>query len=151
MSDAYEGHFPLSADDMANLAKVIELVRDKLQNMSPASLKTTAAILVALTRFPATAAGVQATLSFVQPNIDGNYGWAEITVSESEFQLATGEHYYEPCVGGDTESRVLFQADAGADYSSGEIGDWLAMARVVAVECDLTIQDDCDYERIDWG
>jgi hypothetical protein len=98
------GRFPLSIDDITKVEEVINLVRDQLRNMRPAHLRAAASILLALERLPATTPGMQVTCSFQQPNFDGNYGWADITVSEDNFSLGLGEHFYDPTVGGDTET-----------------------------------------------
>jgi hypothetical protein len=84
------GRFPLSIDDITKVEEVINLVRDQLRNMRPAHLRAAASILLALERLPATTPGMQVTFSFQQPNFDGNYGWADITVSEDNFSLGLG-------------------------------------------------------------
>ena len=113
-----EGRFPLSVIDKPKIEKVVELVRDNLSSMSPADLRAAASILLALERLPLTTPGVQVTFGFVQPNTDGNFGWADIEISENEFRLGTGEHFHDPAVGGDTESRTVFEMQAGGSRRS---------------------------------
>ena len=60
------------------------------------------------------------SITISQPNLDGNYGWANLYISETEFHLGTGEHFYDPSVGGDTESRTLYEACAGDDAAEGD-------------------------------
>ena len=103
---------------------VIEFVRKQLPAMSPGHIRSAAGVLLALERLPAMTAGIQITFGFVQHNTNGNYGWADISISESELRLGIGEHYYDPSVGGDTESRILFEAVAGGDSAEGDIDDW---------------------------
>jgi hypothetical protein len=146
---ANAGRFPLSIDDITKAEKVIKLVREQLSTMSPAHVRTAASVLLALEHLPATTPGIQVTFGFVQRNTDGNYGWADITISEDEFRLGVGEHYYDPSVGGDTETRIAFEAQAGGEWTEGDIDDWLPVANVIATEGDISMEDYSDYEAIE--
>jgi hypothetical protein len=148
---ANAGRFPLSIDDITKAEKVIKLVREQLSTMSPAHVRTAASVLLALEHLPATTPGIQVTFGFVQRNTDGNYGWADITISEDEFRLGVGEHYYDPSVGGDTETRIAFEAQAGGEWTEGDIDDWLPVANVIATEGDISMEDYSDYEAIEWA
>jgi hypothetical protein len=108
-------------------------------------------VLLALERLPATTPGVQVTFGFAQRNIDGNYGWADISISVDELSLGIGEHYFDPLVGGDTETRVAFEAVAGGNSVEGDIDDWLPLARVCAAEGNISVEDYSDYELIEWS
>lgn len=101
--------FPLSLDDIAKMNLVIKLIREQLPSMTPRHILNASAVLRALERLPATTAGIQMTFGFVQRNTGGNYGWADISISETELTLGLGEHFYDPSVGGDTESRHAFE------------------------------------------
>jgi hypothetical protein len=140
------GRFPLSIDDITKVEEVINLVRDQLRNMRPAHLRAAASILLALERLPATTPGMQVTFSFQQPNFDGNYGWADITVSEDNFSLGLGEHFYDPTVGGDTETRIEFETQAGGNWPEGDIDDWLPVANVISADGLFSAE-----ENSDWG
>jgi hypothetical protein len=157
MSDDFEddsespvARFPLSRDEISQLRRLSKYLRNQLQRMTPKDLRGAAAVILALERLPATTPGVQITFSFIQPNIDGNYGWADISISETELILGVGEHFYDPSVGGDTESRHVFTALAGDDFSKGDINEWLPYVRVLA-DGNLTADDYSDDEAIDWA
>jgi hypothetical protein len=150
-SDHGSGRFPLSVEDIANVTMVIKLVRSQLPSMTPRQLRTAAVLLRALERLPEKTPGIYTTFGFVQRSDGGNYGWADISISEDEFRLGLGEHFYEPSVGGDTESRNAFEAIAGADWPDGDIDEWLSTAQVLSVGAEISIQDDSDYDAIDWS
>lgn len=143
--------FPLSADDIDKVDKVIKLIREQLISLAPSDLRSAAVILHALERLPATTPEVQVTFSFVTPNIDGNFGWADVSVSEDELTFGTGQHFHDPSVGGDTESRHEFEAYAGSDYAEGDIEQWLAAARNLSAEANVSFDDYSDHEAIDWS
>jgi hypothetical protein len=145
-----EGRFPLSITDKPKIEKMIELVREHLPSMSPADLRAAASVLLALERLPATTPGVHVTFGFAQPNTDGNFGWADIEISEDEFRLGTGEHFHDPAVGGDTETRTVFEAQAGGDWRQGDIDDWLPVLSVIASEGNVSAEDYSDHDAIEW-
>jgi hypothetical protein len=74
-----------------------------------------------------------------------------IKISENEFRLGVGEHLYDPTVGGDTETRIVFEADAGGEWTEGDIDDWLPVASTIASEGQATAEDYSDPESIDWS
>jgi hypothetical protein len=113
--DSSDDRFPLSEDDLQGLSAIASFFRSQLATMAPAQLRSVAALLFALKRLPRTTPGVDVSLSYSQSNTDGNYGWASIGISENELRLGVGEHFYDPGVGGDTESQTLFEAFASAD------------------------------------
>jgi hypothetical protein len=90
------------------------------------------------------------TFGFNQRNTDSNYGWADITISEEEITLGVGEHFYDPAVAGDTESRKVFAAAAGGDAAKGDIDHWTDVATVISAEGEVDMEDYSDYEAIDW-
>ena len=145
-----EGRFPLSITDKPKIERVIHLVRSHLPSMSPDDLRAAASVLLALERLPATTPGVQITFGFAQPNTSGNFGWADIEISENEFRLGVGEHFYDPSVGGDTESRTVFETQAGGDWREGDIDDWLPVANVIASEGSVSSEDYSNHEAIEW-
>jgi hypothetical protein len=99
-----------------------------------------------LEQLPGTTPGVNTRISFVQPNTNGNFGWADIEISGSEFRLSRGEHYYDPTVGGDTESRTEFEAFAESEWAEGDIDDWLS---AIPLGTQIEIEDSSDQENID--
>ena len=64
---------------------------------------------------------------------------------------ALAEHFYDPSVGGDTESRHAFEAYAGGESAEGDIDDWLPMATMISIEGNVDVEDYSDYEIIDWA
>ena len=143
--------FPLSPDDILKIAEVTKLVRSRLPAMTPNHLRSAAALLLALERLPVTTPGIDMTFGFTQRNTDGNYGWADITISEDEITLGVGEHFYDPRVGGDTESRDVFAATAGGDATDGDIDDWTEVATVISDEGEVDVENRSDYDAIDWA
>ena len=143
--------FPLSPDDILKIGKVTKLVRSQLSAMTPNHLRSAAALLRALERLPVTTPGIEMTFGFMQRNTDGNYGWADITISGHEITLGVGEHFYDPGVGGDTESRDIFAATAGGNTTDGDIDDWIEVATVISAEGEVDVEDYSDYDAIDWA
>jgi hypothetical protein len=143
--------FPLSLDDIARVTLVIKLIRKHLPAMTPAHIRSASAVLRALERLPATTLGVHVTSGFVQRHGGGNYGWADISLAEDEFVLGIGKHFYDPEVGGDTESRHAFEAYAGGDSANGDIDDWLGVAEVISACGEIEAEDYTDYDTIDWS
>ncbi|MDR3420880.1 MAG: hypothetical protein P4L80_06510 [Xanthobacteraceae bacterium] len=145
-----EERFPLSIDHMMKVKKVIQLMRNKLPIMHPGDLRTAAVVLIALERLPATTACVDVTFGFSLPNTDGNYGWVDIHIDEQEFRLASGEHFYDPSIGGDTQSRTVFETQAGGGWYSGDIDEWLECADRIASEGQVDAEDNSDHDGIEW-
>jgi hypothetical protein len=121
-----ETRFPLSAAELTQVREIIKLVRDHLRDMEPALVRSAACVLLALQRLPVPTTGIDLTFGFTQRNTDGNYGWADLMISDCEFEWRSGEHYYDPKIGGDTESRVVFEARVGSESSLGDFDDWLS-------------------------
>jgi len=143
--------FPLSLDDIAKVTLVIKLIREQLPSMTPRHILSASAVIRALERLPATTPGIRVTFGFVQRHGGGNYGWADISLGEDEFVLGIGEHFYDPEVGGDTESRHAFEAYAGGSSADGDIDEWLAVAEVISANGEVSVEDDTDYDAIDWS
>ena len=132
--------FPLSIENQSEIKQVVDLIRNHLVRMRPSELKAAAATLLALKRLPLTTKGVQVSFGFRQPSSYGNYAWADINISEDHIRLTIGEHFYDPAVGGDTESETIFEAFEGDERCQGSIQRWLDTARIYS-----------DYEQIDWS
>lgn len=104
---------------------------------------------LALERLPYATPGVDERLSFSTPNLDGSYAWADIQIFEKEFRLSLGEYFYTPGVGGDTESRTVFFAQAGSSWREGDINEWLSSAQHYGPPRADEGEDGSDYEVID--
>ena len=144
------GRYPLYERDRAAVASIAQLIRDHASSMSPRELRSASAVLLALERMPYATPGVHVSFGFSTHNRDGNFAWADIDIYEEEFRLGLGEHFYDPTVGGDTESRTVFETQAGSNWRDGEIEDWLTSAQVIANEGRPTVEDHSDFEAIDW-
>lgn len=142
--------FPTASDELIKVAKVIELVRKQLQYMEPSELRVAAALILALERFPATTPAIELTFGFAQRNAGGNYGWADISISETELRLGLGEHFYDPEIGGDTESRTVFETQVGWEWAEGDVSEWLRTAEMIASEGHVSVEDHSDHEAIKW-
>lgn len=142
--------FPLSTFDRPKVESVIQLIRTRLNFMAPADLRAAASALVALERLPRVTPGIQISFGFKEPTNGGNYGWVDIKISENEFILAIGEHFYDPEIGGDTETRNAFEAYAGDASSRGSIDDWLETTRPIAAKGLIAAEDYSDHDSVDW-
>jgi hypothetical protein len=142
-----ETRFPLTGEDQPGVEAIIALVRRRLRYLRPRELRSAATILLALERLPAVTDGVVVTFGFSYRD-GGNLSWANIGFADGEFRLDSGEHFYEPTVGGDTESTCLFEAYAGGGRS-GNIRDWLEVAEGLhtAIGEDLSAHDDLDWSE----
>lgn len=137
---------------------IARMFRSQLWKLEPHKLCCVSVLLLAIERLPLTTPNVDVRILFSQPNRDGNYGWADISISEEELRLSIGEHFYDSAVGGDTETHILFEAIAGTDYASGDTdyasGDierWLEHAAARSQDGALVIDDDnTDYSALDW-
>ena len=143
--------FPLSIENQSDIKQVVDLIRNHLVRMSPSELKAAAATLLALERLPLTTKGVQVSFGFRQTSSYGNYAWADINISEDHIRLTIGEHFYDPAVGGDTESETIFEAFEGDERCQGRIQRWLDIAQEIAHGSAVTSEDYSDYEQIDWS
>jgi hypothetical protein len=118
--------------------------------MSPEHLRAAASVLLALERLPATTPGINVTFDFLQPNTDGNNGWADIRISEETLRFGLGEHFYDPKIGGDRETRTAFETEAGGYWREGDIDDWLAVANVIILDCEFSADEYSDHDEIKW-
>ena len=138
--------YPLDDDAISAIASVTQLIRPHISRLSPRALRSAATVLLALERLPIVTPGVLVRLSFSTPDRDGNYGWADIEIGEEGFRLGLGEHFYDPAVGGDTESRTVFEAQAGSSWQDGDVSDWLESAQAIALCGPPSMEDYSDYD-----
>ena len=141
--------FPLDEEDLAAIADVAELIQGRTSSMSPAELRGAATVLLALKRLPHATPGVQVSLEFSTPDADGNRAWADLEICAEEFRLDLGQHFYDPSVGGDTESRTVFETQSGTDWKEGEIHDWLLSAQAIAGFGHITLDDQSNHDAVD--
>ena len=144
------GRFPLSIVEMLKVEQVIQLVRDKLRNLRPGDLRAAAVVLFVLERLPEPTACVDITFGFSTPDTDENYGWVDIHIDEQEFRLSSGEHFFDPSIGGDTASRTIFETQAGGTWYNGDIDEWLECANHIASEGQVDVEDNSDHDGIEW-
>ena len=104
------------------------------------------ALVHGLQRLPQSTPGLNIEVTISHPDSvrdTGNWGWADIRLSANEFVLGKGEHFYDPAVGGDTESRTLFATFLGEPFTEGDhidIERWLELARYLATDGDLSVE-----------
>jgi len=142
--------FPLFIKNQSEIKQIVDLIRHHLVRMSPRELKAAAVTVLALERLPLTTKGVQVLFGFCSRK-DGNYKWADINISEDHIRLTIGEHFYDPAVGGDTESETIFEAFEGDERCQGSIQRWLDTAQEIAHGSAVTFEDYSDHEQIDWS
>jgi hypothetical protein len=123
-------------------------VRGELETMRPGDLRAAASVLLALERLPLVTPGVVVTFGFkIQDGCE--LEWADVGFGDDEFRLTVGQHFYDPSVGGDTESKVVFEAFAGGDRE-GSIDRWLEAARGLAKRGVVSAEDYSELEEGDW-
>lgn len=142
-----DNRFPLDDDDKAEIEQIVILIRSELSTMTSGDIKSAATVIHALERLPETTPGVSVVFTFSQPDIPenrmGSYGWVDIQISEEEFSLNHGEQFFSPA-GGDTETRTIFETQAGTDWREGNIYDWLPIARIIGREGCIYCEDESD-------
>src|SRR5262245_23172150 len=107
--------FPLSEQELKLLRDFATELRGMLAKAEPQLIRAAASAIFALERLPKPTPGAQIDVGYRTRNSNGNYGWADLVISEDEIRASRGEHFYDPGVGGDTESRLLFEAGLGSD------------------------------------
>ena len=134
--------FHLGEEDLEAVAEIVKLIRSRMSSMTPADLRATATVLLALERLPRATPGLSVSLEFSTPDRDGNRGWADLELDDREFRLGAGERFYSPSVGGDTVSRIVFETRAGSDWQRGDIIDWLPTAQSIATWERISVTDE---------
>jgi len=147
---ANEELFPLPIDHEVTIAKLIQLIRDRLIAMPPMHLRAAASALLALERLPRAVTGIQVVFGFRERGGGGNYRWVDIKISEDEFVLSIGDHFYDPDVGGDTETWHAFESHVGQKASSGYIERWLETASSIAQNGLISAEDYTDQDAVEW-
>ena len=142
--------FPLDNESLEGVARVVEQIRALLPGLNPRQVYISSLVLLALERLPASTAGVDVRYGFLTHNDDGNFGWADIEICSTEFRLISGEHFYDPEVGGDTSSQIAFEAFLGVEESEGSVDDWLAFAEAIWDLNLIEAGDNSDHNEIDW-
>lgn len=145
-----ERSFRLSSSDLAIFKRLASNLRNKLVKAEPSFIRSAAPAILALERLPRPTGGVQVRFGCKTPNQRGNYGWADISLSEDDIKGTVGKHFYDPEVGGDTESSVLFHRQVGGSSDYGSLEDWWEQAEGLSAVGYLSAEDDSDWDAIDW-
>ena len=160
MGDTSEGggspacRFPLPEDGYSYLYEIEEILS---RLTAPLTVPNKIAVWVAvigLRRLPSSTEGLDVEISLTQPELmrrDGNWGWAEIRISEHLFALGEGGHVYSSAVGGDSRSRTVFESELGAPHCDGDetkMESWLERAKFLLDDADVSIEDRTDYESV---
>ena len=148
-SGAQPDRFPFHEVELQVVASLCRLIRCRVSTMPPSSLRLAAALLLALERLPVPTPGVLMTFRLSQPNLDGNYSWVDGMIAEDTFELSLGTHFYDPGVGGDTESSTVFGSHVGSDHSVGDAEGWWEKAMFIANDAKLRFEeldDDIDWD-----
>jgi hypothetical protein len=142
--------FPLRIQHKAKIDDIISLIRNHLVRMSPRELRSAAIALLALERLPFVTPGVDVSFGFQEVRNGGNYAWADLRISEESFSLNVGQHFYDPDVGGDTETQTTFEATEGDERCHGSIERWLETVSQIADGSPISCEDYSDHESVDW-
>ena len=140
----------MNEEDRRDIAAVSDLIRRHLPLMTAPEIRSAAVVLRVLERLPYSTPGAWVRFGFSTPPGSGNYSWANVECFDPEFCLSLGAHYYDPEVGGDTESSEPFEWLAGSDRGGGDIREWLVEAERIAESRIYTVEDESRYEKIDW-
>jgi len=81
---AEDNQFRLSRDELATLKRFALELRSRLVNADVRFIRSAAPAILAIERLPKPTPGVRVTFGYRTPRIDGNYGWADIVLSEEE-------------------------------------------------------------------
>lgn len=146
--DNEEDFYPLDSDVIEHFSSVVGLIRRNLSKLGPQDLKVAAVTLLALERLPRVTPGVSVVFGYQTPSVNGNWSWADISIGDDGLRLGVGEHFYDPSVGGDTESRTPFQAYQGG--YEGSVREWLEIASNIFSEGAPSTEDYSDHDDIDW-
>ncbi len=146
--DQEDPKFPLSAKDLKILRDFVSKLRGSLAEAEPQFIRSAATAIFVIERLPKPTPGAQVELGYRTPNSGGNYGWVDLVISEDEIKASLGEHFYDPGVGGDTETRVLFEAGLGHGAREGSLEYWHEQARELALH-GLYLED--ESEDVDWA
>ena len=150
MCDSEELDFPLGEVDMHPISCVATLFTEQASSMSPRVMRAASALILALHRMPQATPGIDMRIGFRTANQDGNWSWVDVEISELEFRLSLGHHHYDPSVGGDTYSTVVFETNVGSDRTTGNIDDWLECAYSIAEDGHPCLEgDSSDYNVLD--
>lgn len=144
------GRFPLDERDRSAVDAIAHIIRTHTSLMCPHELRSAATVLLALKRMPYVTHGVDVSFGFSTPNQDGNHGRADVEINGEEFRLSLAEYFYDPAVGGDSETRYIFETMTGSNWRRGSIKDWLEYAQVFSNSGRLIVEDYSDYDAIDW-
>lgn len=148
--DETPASFSLSSSDLQMLQEVAGIIRGQLKQAEPAFIKAAAVSLLVLERLPAPVPGAVVTIGWLNDGGDGNKEWTHLSISEEEMTASDGAHFYEPGVGGDTETNDVFKAFVGGGRS-GSLEIWFEQAQHMANVGWLNVDaGDTDFDRIDW-
>jgi len=151
IEEAVQRQFPIDNPALDGVARVVERIRSALPSLNPRQVYIASLVLLALERLPISTPGVNLRFGVLRRHSPGNYVWADIEICSTEFRLISGEHIYDPDVGGDTSSQTIFEAFLGAEESEGSVDDWLAFAETILEPNLVEAQDNSDHEEIDWS
>ncbi|WP_448582389.1 hypothetical protein, partial [Thermaurantiacus sp.] len=121
----------LSAEEVERLQELSAPVRARLYDADPVFIRNAAVVLLVLGRLPKLVFGAVVEISWVDDAGDGNRVWADLRISEHELTASVGAHFYDPDVGGDTETDTVFEADSDGSRT-GSLGKWLWRVKQIA-------------------
>ena len=149
--DPETSDYILSLEDLEVFRSITLLIRAKLLSEHPAFIRRAAVVLIALERLPKITPGVNITVGWQTKSVNGNYIWADISVSEEGIRAVIGGHSYDSDVGGDTQSETVFVSTPNS-YRRGNLEMWSERAQSVAEVGYLVLRDEwAGEDHIDWN
>ena len=113
--------YPLIEEELYAIDIIIEklrkIIREHAHSISATELCAISVLLRIFERMPEeTPEAPCVTVSFLTAKpTEGNRSWVDIRAYEGVLELGEGAHFYDPDVGGDTESQTIFSMVAGTD------------------------------------
>ena len=126
------------------------MVRERLPTSSLQQVRAASTLLLGISRLPLATPGIQVSVDFHYSVQGGNFSWADFSLSDTELCLGTGEHHYDPGVGGDNESQIIFEAQLG-EVTEGSVAGWIRlMMHLVRMDCEILINDESEPQKLPW-
>lgn len=130
--DPAPDRFPLSEKELELLVGFAAGLRRSLEQADPQFIRSAATAIFVIERLPKPTPGARVDVGYRTSNCGGTFGWTDLVISEEEIRASVGEHFYDPSVGGDTQTHVYFETGLGEGSWQGDLEAWFEQARELA-------------------
>jgi hypothetical protein len=140
----------LSAEEVERLQELSAPVRARLCDADPVFIRNAAVVLLVLGRLPTLVFGAVVEIGWVDDAGDGNRVWADLRISEHGLTASVGAHFYDPDVGGDTETDRVFEADPDG-FRTGSLDEWFWRVKQIAEIGKFVLDvEDTQIDQLEW-